>query len=116
MKLKDEEKLNEVCQSPNICITKVGWTGYLHRQSCQGSLAWLSPCYHKPPYASHMTLKFPVGGSRQPHSGEPRQLLKQDPLFSDFSEASLKPANNAMHPALPKMLPDSLDFSTQCLP
>lgn len=63
-----------------------------------------------------MTLKFPVGGSRQPHSGEPCQLLKQDLLFPDFSEASVEPANNTMHPALPKTLPDSLDFSTQCLP
>lgn len=63
-----------------------------------------------------MTLKLPVGGSRQPHSGEPLQLFKQDPLFPDFSEASLEPANNTMHPALPKMLPDPLDFSTQYLP
>lgn len=117
MKLKGkEDKLNEVCQSPIIYSTKAGCTGHLHGQSRQGSLELLPTCYHRPPCTSHMTLKFPVGGSRQPRSREPRQLLKQDQLFPDFSEVSVEPASNTTHPALPKTLPDFLDFSTQCLP
>lgn len=28
----------------------------------------------------------------------------------------MEPADNTMHPALPKMFPASLDFSAQCLP
>lgn len=63
-----------------------------------------------------MALKFTTGGSRQPHSEELRQLLKQNPLFPDFSVVSMEPANNTMHPELPKMLLASLDFSAQCLP
>lgn len=117
MKLKgEEEKLSEVYQSPNIYSAKAGCAGHCHRQPCQGSLALLPTCHCRSPYASHMTLKFNGGESRQQHIGQPHQLLKQDLLFPDFSEASMEPANNTTHPALPKTLPDSLDFSIQCPP
>lgn len=43
-------------------------------------------------------------------------LAPQAKPASDFPVASMEPADNTMHPALPKMLPAPLDFSAQCLP
>lgn len=83
------------------------------RPAVQGtSLVQLSTCYHRPPHALHLALKFTTGGSEQPHGGEPHQPLKQNLLFPDFPAASMEPANST----LPRMLPASLDFSARCLP